>query len=357
MWKFIRAEWKYWLKSPMTWILFFVNTLIVFGAVYSDSITIGGGVGNVHKNSPHTIQTFYGAMSLIGLLITTAYMNATANRDFQYDMYQLVFSSPIKKRDYFFGKFIGAYTMAIIPILGVSAGSLIAPLMPGLQPERYGPALLNGHVLGLLGFAIPNIFISGVFLFTLAIIFRSNIVSFIGAMVMLIFYIVSSNFTSDIQKEWLANLLDPFGFRPANLMAKYATVSEKNLHATSLSGPFLTNRIIWICISAVVLLVMYKRFSFSTRNTKEKKKQEHKTDAKYVPGIPLFNATSANKLSLKLFLNLMVFEIKSIIRNPTFIIIGAMGGIDLIASLTAFTGNFGAAQYPVTYHVVDTIKN
>ena len=108
MWKFITYEWRYWLKAPMTWILLGVNALLVFGAVSSDEVQIGGGVGSVHKNAPYVIQQYYGMMSLICLLMTTAFMNATANRDFQYNMYQLIFSSPVKKSHYFFGKFIGA---------------------------------------------------------------------------------------------------------------------------------------------------------------------------------------------------------------------------------------------------------
>jgi ABC-2 type transport system permease protein len=50
--------------------------------------------------------------------MTTAFINASANRDFEHGMYQFVFSSPIKKRDYYFGKFIGASTIAIFPLLG-----------------------------------------------------------------------------------------------------------------------------------------------------------------------------------------------------------------------------------------------
>ena len=65
MWKFIRHEWKYWIYSPMTWIFFIINTLLVMGAVSSDSITIGGGVGSVHKNAPFVIQTYFQNYNLI----------------------------------------------------------------------------------------------------------------------------------------------------------------------------------------------------------------------------------------------------------------------------------------------------
>ena len=357
MWKFIRHEWKYWIYSPMTWIFFIINTLLVMGAVSSDSITIGGGVGSVHKNAPFVIQTYYGVMSLICLLMTTAFINASANRDFEHGMYQFVFSSPIKKRDYYFGKFIGASTIAIFPLLGVSLGSLIGPLMPWAQAERYGDVIWSGHIQGLISFGIPNTIITAVLLYTLAIIFRSNMVSFIGAMLILIFYIVSSGFTQDLEKEWLANILDPFGFRPEGIIAKYMTVDEKNINAVPLIGAFLFNRILWLGISLFILLITYTKFSFSTKSQKPKKEiKEIKVTNSAAKAISPVLLTYDNTFSFFKLWYLIKFETKAILKNPTFIIIVIIGLLNLIASLTSFTGRYGTDQYPVTYDIIDTIK-
>lgn len=361
MWKFIRYELKYWLQTPMIWIFLLINTLIVFFAVGSEQVTIGGSIGNIHKNAPFVIERFYGLISVICLLMTTAFMNATANRDFQSGMYQFIFSSPIKKRDYYFGKFIGAAIVSVIPLLGVSLGALIAPVLAPIfnmcPPERFGEIIWSGHLQGLLVFGIPNVIISGVLLFVLAIIFRSNIISFIGSMLILVFYVVSSGFTKDIHKEWLANLLDPFGLRPFNIMTKYVTVAEKNLNAVSLHGDLLTNRLIWIGISLVILVAVYFKFSFNAK--KEKKKESKKTKVSEPPVVVsnvVFETPKASTFSIHTFWSLVKFETKSIIKNPTFIIIMAIGIINLIAGLTSFTGNYGTAQYPVTYNVIDTIK-
>lgn len=357
MWQFIKYEWWFWLRSPMTWILLFINTLLIFGAVTSDSISIGGGVGSVHKNAPYTIQTYYAVMSLICLLMTTAYMNATATRDFQHNMYQLVFSTPIRKRDYFFGKFIGAMTMAVIPLLGVSLGSIIGPFMPWVEPQRYGPFMWEGHVWGILSFAIPNVFITGVLLFSLAMIFRNSIVSFVGAMLILVLYAVSAGFTKDIRNEWLANILDPLGFRPESLLSKYMTVDEKNTRAVPLSGPFLWNRLIWMGISLALLFILYVRFSFNTRKEKAGKQNKvaHESDS-WVPTHKSFQPEKSGGNKLAMLGKLTSFELKSVVRNPTFIIITILGGINLIASLTSFTTMYGGKQYPVTYDVIETIR-
>ena len=361
MWKFIQHELKYWLKTPMVWIFLFINTLLVFFAVGSDNVVIGGSVGNIHKNAPYVVEIYYAILSIICLLMTTAFMNATANRDFQCGMYQFIFSSPIKKRDYYFGKFIGAAIVAFIPMLGISLGALIAPVLAPLfdmaPAERFGPIIWSGHFQGIIIFGIPNVIISGVLLYSLAIIFRSNIISFIGAMLILVFYVVSSNYTADIQKEWLANLLDPFGVHPLEIMTKYLTVSEKNLNAVALQGDLLINRLVWLGVSFLILFAVYFKFSFNTKKESVKKeKKSKKTTAPLIDFNAAFLPTKANVFSFSTFWNLVVFETKAIIKNPTFIIIVAIGLIDLIATFATFSERYGVTQYPVTYNIVETIS-
>jgi len=365
MWKFIQFELDYWLKKPMVWIFFFINAALVFFAVASEHVAIGGGIGNTHKNAPFVIEQYYMVFSTICLLITTAFMNASANRDFQYDMYQFIFTSPIKKRDYFFGKFIGAAIVSVIPLFGISAGAILGSILgPALPPvfdmcpqERFGETNWAAHFYGIVNFGIPNVIISGVLLFSLAILFRSKIVSFIGAMLILVFYAASDIFTKDIRKEWLANILDPFGVKPFQIMTKYLTVDEKNTHAVSLHGELLVNRIVWLTIMVVILIVVYHRFSFNTKNTKSQKEKINKKDTAPTILNTKFLPTKAGIFSFATFLSLVKFEIKAVVKNPTFIIIVSIGMILLITNLTGFSGSFGVVQYPVTYHIVGIIAD
>jgi len=357
MWKFIKHECTYWLGSAMLWIFLGINTLLILGAVSSDNITIGGGVGSVLKNAPFVVQNYYGVMSLISLLMTTAFMNATANRDFQHGMYQFVFSSPIKQWHYFFGKFTGAALVSIIPLLGVSLGALLGPLMPWADAARSGPVIWSGHINGILCYAIPNTIIAGVLVYSLAILFRNAIVSFVGAVLILVFYGIATGFVSDIEKEWLSVALDPFGFRPASIISKYFTVDEKNTAAIPLKGWLLFNRALWVGISILVLCFSYFRFSFSKRKEKQcsakPASQKVNSEAATVHWSPTQKYAYS---AVKAFFHAILFETKSILAHPTFIIIVVIGMLNLIVSLSSFTGMYGTNQYPVTYDVIEGIR-
>ncbi len=370
MFTFVTYEWKQWSRSPMTWIFLLITTLMVFGATTSDSIMIGGGVGSVHKNAPIVVQQYYMVMSLICLLMTTGFMSATANRDFSTGMYQFVFTSPISKRDYFFGKFFGAATMAMIPLLGVSLGSLLGPLMPWVDAERYGPVIWSGHLYGFLGFAVPNVLISGVAVYGLAILFRNNLVSFVGTMAILVLYVVSGGYANNIEQEWISNILDPFGARPFGTLAKYMTIDEQNLTAIPLTGEFLTNRLLWLAIAAVALIVISARFTFSIRTKRSKFSDPAVADPAVavsavavrdvavrdvaVRDVPVREV--ADRAVASSLLHLLLFEAKAIIRNQTFLIILLIGLINLVAALSTFTSAYGSTRYPVTYSVIDTIR-
>ncbi len=356
MWTFILQELKFWLKAPMTWIFLMVNTLLVIGTVASDQVSLGGGIGNVLKNSPYAIENYYGVMSLLGMLMTTAYMNATANRDFSTGMYQFIFTTPIKKHHYFFGKFMGAFLVAIIPLLGVSLGSLIGPLISSLSPERFGPVYWSAHLNGLIVFGIPNTLITGVVLYGLAMIFRSSIISFVGAMGILVFYILAQGYMNDLEKEWIACIIDPFGYYPEATMSKYFTVEEKNTQSISLTGWVLYNRLIWIAVSMLLLFIFYLRFSFVVKN-KRAGRSEKSTSSVDLPAPMIAPSIMPDYgFSFLSWIRMTGFECRAILKNPSFIILLILGILNLVANLSSFTTSFGSSKYPVTYDILERIK-
>ena len=261
---FFAFELKSWLRSPMPWIFLFIFGLLSFFGTISDEVTIGGSYGNVWKNAPYVAQNWYGVFSLFSILLTTAFLNTAAIRDFDRGMSQLIFSKPIKKSAYYFGHFWGAMLIAIVPMLGVTLGMWTGfganSMFNWLDANRFGPFEINGHLMGLLVFAIPNMLFVGGILYAVAINTRSTLYSFVAATALLVGYIVASNLTRDIDNEQLAMLLDPFGFQAFRVTTKYWTVEEKNTQAIGFTGGLLLNRILWdACIGDWLSFVPFCR--------------------------------------------------------------------------------------------------
>ncbi|RZJ69506.1 M1 family aminopeptidase [Flavobacterium sp.] len=360
MWKFLRYELRYWLRTPMVWIFTLIYALFAFGATASENIIIGGNPANIFKNAPFQIQNYFAIMSIIFLVLTTAFMNATANRDFETGMYQFVFSSPIKKRDYFFGKFLGAYIVSLIPMLGIVIGTLLAPpiavAFDWTPAERFGPIYWTAFLQGFLAFGIPNVLISGTLIFGLAIIFRNTVVSFVGTVLMIVFYLVSGSFLGDLDTEWISNITDPFGTRPFALATKYLTIQEKNLSVIALEGDLLWNRLLWVSLAIVMLFAIYWKFSFDikTRKTKIKKDKDVK-----IPMLSnaVFTPKSAGVFTFRSWLHLIRFETKAVIKNPVYITVMAIGFIILIVGFCTLTSSFGTKKYATTAMVANSIMD
>jgi ABC-type transport system involved in multi-copper enzyme maturation permease subunit len=349
----------------MVWIFLSVITMMVAASVSSDFITIGGGTADtVYRNAPTAIQELYAIMSILTLLMITAFMNATANRDISSGMSALVFSSPIRKRDYFFGKFIGAFVIASIPVLGTSLGMLIGPILPWADGNRFGEVFWYAHLHGFLTLGVANTLILGVLVFALAVTFRNTMTSFLGAMMILVVVSISGVVGSNLDKEWIAALIDPFGLTALDQVSRFMSIDEQNTLTAPFSSWFLWNRLLWLGIALSIMGVLYHRFSFTTRerNWFGRKQQGNLSDNEEVLNKPTlrtptgtFKAAAGNGFSWSVLMGLTRFQTLSVIRNQIFLTILFIGLINLGFNLSFFTDLYGTSVYPTTYAVVDRI--
>lgn len=350
--KFIQFEIKYWLKSPMTWIFMLVYALLVLGALVSDQVSLGGGQGNTHKNAPIAIQQIFGILSLIGIIMNTAFFNATATRDYTYGMDQIVFASPVRKFDFFFGKFLGATLIAMIPYLGITLAAFIAPYWPGVDALRYGAFVPEAHVYGFLLFGFFNTLFGGALIYSFALYFRNPVIAYLSAFGIIILYSISATLTADIENETIAMLTDPIGLKAFGLYTRYWTPAQRNNGYIGLEGTFLLNRFVWAGISILVLFIMYRMFDFTRPRMMGREKAVVLTPANVYDRIP---EVIAVRRPVAAWWHQFTFELKSIARNNSFIILTSIGMLNLAIALLFNTGNYGNKSLPVTYDVAGDV--
>jgi ABC-2 type transport system permease protein len=353
----LRFEVRYWLRGVMVWVFFVIVGFMFLAAASSDHVRVGFVLENTNRNAPFVIQNYYAMAGIFTLLMTTAFVNAAAARDFACNTWQMVFSTPLKRSDFLLGRFLGATIVSVIPILGVSFGILLARYMPWADADRFGPIIWSAHLKSILVFAIPNTLFVAAVIFAVAALTRSTITSFIAALVLLVGYAVSDVFLSDIRNETIAAITDPFGSRAFYVMTKYWTVSDRNKLSLGWEGLLLWNRLLWIAVSGLIFAFAYNRFSFSERN-KKAKRVEQMEPATVPVGVasPSILPSRGSSAAFRQFTGSVGTEFFGVVKSTSFIVILLASMLNMIPALIFSEGEgYGNQSLPVTYWVCEMI--
>jgi len=355
-WRITWFEISYWLRSKMLWVFFGVIALMVFAAVSTPNFQLFIVLTNTYHNAPFVISAYYGFLSLVMLLMAAAFVNSAALRDFRFNTNQIVFSTPMRRRDYLFGRFIGATLVSAIPMMGVSAGILAAKYMPWADPDQWGHVNWAAHLHAIYVFALPNALIIAAILFAIAVLARNEVVPFIGALVLLIGYIAAGTLLQDLRHEEYVVFADPFGIRTFALMAKYWTVADKNSVPVSLTGWMLWNRLLWGLVAAAIFAFAYFRFSFSEKASKAKPAEAESQAQPIAVGRPVLDPNLQFTAWKQLFQSLGI-HLRGMLVSVPFIIIMLAGGVNcLVGLMFNATEGYGNHTLPVTFWVLDLIR-
>jgi ABC-2 type transport system permease protein len=363
-------EVNYWLRRPMVYIFIFVNFLILMLAVCADGVSIGGSVGDVHRNAPYVIQNWFSGIAFLsGLMMTAAFMQGAALRDFDNNTYQIVFASPISRASYFFGRFLGAAFVSALPFLGVMfgilLGSLLCPIMGWQEAVKFGPTYWSAYFDGFTIFVIPFVLTAGGIIFSVAALSRSTMAAFIAAIVLLFGYLIAGTFLRDLDNENVAIFTDIFGSRTFQLATKYWTMEQRNTQSLGFfDGMMPINRIFWMLIGLGVVTISYFRFSFTEKTSGKKQaaqkedKQEHtlvRTQSAPSQILPKATMQTGFYASLQQCWTIAKTEYWAVAKDTTFKILVALGMILITSNMIFSKGSYGLTQYPVTYNIIQMI--
>lgn len=360
-----RFEAKQRLKLLSTWVyfaLFFALAMLwmaAAGGVFKEAIVSFGG--RVLINAPRSVALSSAFLGCLGVVVTAAVMGRSVQQDFEYEMHLFFFSAPIRKHDYVFGRFLGALLTLAIVFSSIVLGAWLGAYIPGVDPDRIGPARLAAYLLPYLHTLLLNQFIFGAIFFVLAALTRRMLPVYVGSVVMMIGYIVAPSLARDLDYKTLAALIDPFGTTALIRLTEYWTIAERNARLVPLGGVFLANRLVWSGFALVVLLLGYWRFQFAgsvdsgggPAGAAAESAPRLSQAAANTREAPDFAARSLALLLLKsAWINL-----RESVKNVYFAVIALAGVLALVAGALDLGSIYGTNTYPVTYQVLDLIRD
>ncbi|MDP1744741.1 MAG: ABC transporter permease, partial [Bacteroidota bacterium] len=281
-------------------------------------------------------------------------------KDFQYNMHPLLFTKPISKFGYLFGRFTAAFLVAMFVLTGTVLGHMITCALPGIEAEKLGAFHIMNYLQPFILFVVPNTLLVGAIFFSLVTFSRNMIAGYVGCIALILIKGIASSLLADLDNQTIASLLEPFGEQALNKITKFWSPSEQNTLAIPFEGVLLYNRLLWLGIGVSITLLTFLRFKFSQFNEPvsffRRKRKEMLSIASApvnsLADVPKATQNFSSKFSFYQTYFLAKFEFNKIVKSIFFLIIIALSILSFVAVSSQLGLIYGTSTFPVTYQIL-----
>jgi len=357
-------ELKLWFKKPSTYIfflVFFAFSMLITSAM-AGLMGTPQGESNTTINSALAIADILNGLNtdIIGAIILISIIAPAVYKDFQYNTHPLLFTKPITKFGYIFGRFTASFLVALFVISGTLFAHLIVCSFLGVDAEKLGAFSLMNYLQPFFFFVVPNTLLVGAIFFSLVTFSRNMIAGYVGCVTLILVKSIASALLADIDNQSMAALLEPFGEQALKQITKYWSPDEQNNLMIPFEGVLLYNRLLWLSIGVGITFLTYYRFQFSQFNNPvslfKRKQKEHYS----IPSAPIHSLSELPRVQ-QLFKGAIVwqqiklitrFEFLKIVKSIFFLIVVLLCLISLALVSTQMGAIYGTNTYPVTYQIL-----
>lgn len=353
-------ELNYRKARAANYIYFLIMFLLCFLAVTTDVVQIGGAVGQVKENAPVVIAQMIVIMGVFMSLIASAIMGVAVLRDFEHNTEAILFSTPIKKVSYLMGRYWGSFVVLLLVATSLPIAFMLGDLWPTREADRLLPFNMVTYWQPFFVFVVPNLFFTGALFFASGALSRKSIVIYTQGILLLVLYLASQSMLRDIEQKEIAALLDPFGVRAFSLYTQYWTPGERNALQIPMEGYILYNRLIWVSVGVVVLVITHFSFSFNvvrssifrSRPIKEERNQIKPEETK----IPVARQFTGLTTHIGQLAKLTFFYFQMVFKEIPFIAIVISGMLLMFLNAINLNELYGTSSYPTTYSILGLLS-
>jgi ABC-2 type transport system permease protein len=325
-------------------------TLMSGGAFSAVSVDFGTG-GKVLINSPYALNGMITYICFFGVVITAAIAGQATFQDIDNKSTEFFYTAPITKFDYLGGRFLGAFAVQLIIFASVGLGTWVGTLTPWLDKTRVGPQMASAFLQPYLINVLPNLLFLTAIFFALAALSRKMLPVYVASVLVLIAYLVVDQNSNALQTGVRFALLDPLGGAAVDRLTRYWTPFQRNTQLIPLGGILLANRLLWLGVGALFLVVAYARFSFSYV-AERSRRTKTLTEAETLPAthaLPVAHPVFSSLVSLRHLLSLTRIQFAETVKNIFFAVLMLAGYLLAVVVASGVTMPWAVRTYPVTH--------
>lgn len=325
------------------------------------------GPDNVAVNSPYLVMEGFGLLSLVALIAAGIFTANAVLRDDDYQMSEIVHTTPVGQFRYVFGRFAGAFLATLTAVTFSGLGMAAGAFMPWLWPERVAAMDARPYLAAFGVITLPNVLFVTALLFAVAVLTRNTIATYVAAVALYVLYFVCAALTDSPLMagsrpggggRTLPSLLDPFALTSFFDVTRYWTAAEKNVRYIPFTGILLLNRCLWIGSALGILAIVYSRFSFRMRKVAIPAKGRHQESPHATPARSARPAVRPARTSwLEAYLSCTKIELRSLFSKGTLLLLLFWLGLAISEIYGGvLTGEYDSTSYPATSLILAALQ-
>ena len=350
-----KFEIRYRLKRLDTYIFF--AFMLLFSIVGVDFIFQGVDIGGIKMNAPLVIAKTMGAITGLFMILASMIMGVPILRDFEYNIASLMYTNPIKKRDYLLGRFLGSFAILLFVFSGLLIGMIIGEFMPWHKPTDYHPFYFYNYLKPFITVTLPTLFFGASLFFVSGALSKKLVVVYTQGILLFVIFMLTKAITNDFAQA----LFDPFSLTTLTSVTESWTVAERNIQAIPFSGVLFYNKLFWVLSGIAILFFGYQKFNFSV--IKDKRRFKKKTPSielqkkeAYNTEIPEFKTAHGLRSKWNELRHFSWFYFVSVCKQPSFWAIVICGMIIILINSVNLGTVYGVDSFPATYFIVEELQ-
>ncbi|SFH45801.1 ABC transporter permease/M1 family aminopeptidase [Pedobacter insulae] len=360
----LKFELKYHFKQTS-----FQLACILFLALAMVTVAKGSfGGPEVYKNSAYVGTYMISFLSLFAIFSSTLFCANVVLRDHRYNMESVVYSTSVNRLPYFVVRLLGLLIAVFIHLCFAVIGLFVGAFF--VESASLGQFNLSYYLYPLFVFGLPNVFLSVSCIFCAGLLTKNVRAIYAAGVFLYIGYMVASILgnsplfaTSTLKvndPSMLPFLFDPFGMTSFFTETKKWPDIVKNYQLFPVGGLFLANRLIWLSVSSLIILITYNLFNFRLSVPKQlKTKSKEKSKSVKIP-FKHFNVQPTGfNYNFYSFASQFKLELISLFKHIPFMVMLLLWlfvfGVELKDAL--FNGAYGIQAYPTTGFILEQIRS
>lgn len=357
----IRFEISYGLKS----IPHFMAFVIILGLCFLmtangnefQSTAVGG---EVFANAPAKITYIMIGLSVFCTFIIPSFISNALLKDMDNQFDGIVFSTPIKKFSYFFGRFAGGFILLVLTTSAAPIGLILGTWWPWADTNTLGPIDLGEYWMVFFAIMTTSLFVVSAILYVMTAITKKIIYVYLAAMGILSMYILGSQFNA------IPSVLDPFMHEVFEKQSQYWTAFELNTQSLKFDSSVIINRLLWISTAMICLGMAYHKFSLTSSQKKSMSiddkrggatHHDHRVKVKTFQHTTRYTTQWSKQIHWIQMWQRTQFEVRAVLKNRPFLLLILMSVILLVMTLTSRETLYGVDSHSLSYLMIESLTS